>query len=80
MNLSEIVKRLKLKYKIVNGTVYAVIEDDGFAPYPTVRPAFDEEITEAQRKETINKVLKANTKKKEEPRHAPKPPMSPFSP
>ena len=66
MNLAELVKRLKLKYKIVKGLnkgdymIYAVIESNGYQPYPSLRPAYDEEIMECKRKQSIAEVLKAN--------------------
>ena len=44
MNLREIIARLKLKHKIVDGTIYCIIEDNDYVEYPQVRPASDNEI------------------------------------
>ena len=75
--LRNIVERLKLKYKIVNGMIYGVIERDEEEPYPTMRPAFDDEIVDIQAREVTKAILKAHQKKKE-PVHAPRPPRSPY--
>ena len=44
--LSDILSRLKLKYKIDNGIIYCVIEDGDILAYPQVRPAYPYEIAE----------------------------------
>ena len=44
MNLREIIARLKLKHRIVDGTIYCIIEDNDYVEYPQVRPASDKEI------------------------------------
>jgi len=62
--LRDIVARLKLKYKIVNGMIYGVIEKDEELPYPTMRPAFDDEIVDIQAREVTKAILKAHTKEK----------------
>ncbi len=65
MNLQEIVARLKLKYKIVNGVIYAIVEKRDDLSYLTYRPAFNKEINEIK-------------KKKKQPVHPPRPPRSPY--
>ena len=75
--LREIVARLKLKYKIVNGMIYGIIEKDDVTPYPKMRPVSDKEIIDIQAREVTNRIIRYHTKKKE-PVHAPKPPRSPY--
>jgi len=77
MDLREIIARLKLKYKIVDGTIYAVFEKGDTIGYPTMRPAFAKEISQIQARETLNSILEAHQKKKE-PVHPPRPPRSPY--
>lgn len=65
MNLQEIIARLKLKYKILSGKIYIIIED-GMRGY-TPRPATKDEITEIKDREgnkKLKKMLKTYTKKK----------------
>ena len=62
--LREIVARLKLKYKIVNGMVYGIIEKDDHTPYPKMRPVSDKEIIDIQAREVTKAILKAHTKEK----------------
>ena len=61
MTSQEIVARLKLKYKIVSGKVYIIIEQGmrGLSP----RPATNDEIREVQSRESIKTVIKAHKKK-----------------
>ena len=51
MSLREIIARLKLKHRIVNGTIYCIIEDNDVLSYPVVRPASDKEIIDIQVRE-----------------------------
>jgi hypothetical protein len=62
--LRDIVARLKLKYKIVNGMIYAIIEKDDHTPYPKMRPVSDKEIMDIQAREITKAILKAHTKEK----------------
>jgi hypothetical protein len=62
--LRDIVARLKLKYKIINGMIYGVIEKDDELPYPTMRPASKNEIVDIQAREVTKAILKAHTKEK----------------
>jgi hypothetical protein len=50
LTLIEIVKRLKLRYKIDDGIIYMVIEDGDMVPYPKIRPAYPEEIFKIKEK------------------------------
>ena len=62
MTLLEIVARLNLKYKIVKGTIYCIIEDNAYVAYPQVRPASDKEILdikERNRQQKIDTLLKS---------------------
>jgi len=76
--LRDIVARLKLKYKIVNGMIYGIIEKDDYSPYPKMRPVSDKEIIDIQAREITKTILKAHKKKKKEPVHAPRPARSPY--
>jgi|TARA_R110000824_G_scaffold250667_4_gene439437 hypothetical protein len=75
MNLREIVARLKLKYKIVDGVIYAIIEKGDTMPYPSLRPAFAKEIDEIRLREMLGFYTK---EKKKQPVHPPRPPRSPY--
>jgi hypothetical protein len=62
MTLSEIVARLNLKHRIINGTIYCVIEDNAYVRYPHIRPASDDEILEIKernRQIKIHSLLKS---------------------
>jgi len=79
-NLLEILQRLKLKYKIDKGTVYAAIETTQYSS-PTLRPAFNEEITQAKERERLQMIFNIlKHYSKQEPVHAPRPAQSPFNP
>ena len=53
MNLREIIARLKLKHRIVDGTIYCIIEDNDYVDYPQVRPASDKEIAHIKLREML---------------------------
>ena len=76
--LRDIVARLKLKYKIINGMIYGIIEKDEELPYPKMRPASNDEIVDIQAREVTKAILKAHKKKKKEPVHPPRPARSPY--
>ena len=66
--LQDIIKRLKLKYKIVRGTLYAIIEDNRRSNGPHLRPASDEEMYDIQDRESAPKIKEMLKKyKKKEP-------------
>jgi len=44
--------------------IYGAIEKDEELPYPTMRPAFDDEIVDIQAREVTKAILKAHTKEK----------------
>ncbi len=75
MNLQEIVARLKLKYKIIDGVIYAIVEKRDDLSYLTYRPAFDKEIDEIKLREMLSNYTK---EKKKEPVHPPRPARSPY--
>ena len=75
MNLQEIVARLKLKYKIIDGMIYAIVEKRDDLSYPQLRPAFNKEIDEIKLRELLKHYAK---KKKKQPVHPPRPARSPF--
>ncbi len=62
MTLQDIVKRLKLKYKISNGTLYAIIEDHETLSYPQYRPATNQEIKEIKEREESDRKIKRQNK------------------
>lgn len=75
MTLLEIVARLKLKYKIVGGMIYAIMEKRDDKHYPILRPAYNKEIDEIKLRELLKHYAK---KKKKQPVHPPRPPRSPL--
>lgn len=58
MSLREIIARLKLKHRIVDGTIYCIIEDNDYVDYPQVRPASDKEIIDIQVREICKSYAK----------------------
>ena len=72
--LQDILKRLKLKHRIIHGTLYAVIEEPhDYLDYPQVRPATNQEIKEIKERvesdRKIKEILKNYPKKDSEKHH-----------
>lgn len=61
MTLIEIIARLKLRYKIVSGKIYIIIEDGMWGPSP--RPATKDEILEIKEREESDRKIKEILKK-----------------
>lgn len=51
MTLREIIARINLKHRIIDGTIYCIIENNDVVEHPQVRPASDQEISRIQVRE-----------------------------